>query len=106
MLHKIAQLVDDCSVLVVNTPVLQKHINMLQCLQFRQAARGSLSPDTIKNCWHKARFSVAAPNEGTSDSRTVEVAAAPSPDEGELIKELNCSSLKSWMLPSPLQWCH
>ena len=88
MLHKVTQLVDDPSVPIVDTPVLKKHINMLHCLQFSRAAWDSLSPDTIKNCWPKAGFSVAAPNEGTSDAGTVEVAAAPSPDEGELMNEL------------------
>ena len=86
--HFFRQLVDDPSVPVVDIPVLKKHINMLHCLQFSRAAWDSLSPDTIKNCWHKAGFSVATPNEGTSDAGTVEVAAAPSLDEGELMKDL------------------
>ena len=73
---------------VVDTPVLKKHINMLHYLEFSRAAWDSLSPDTIKNCWHRAGFSVAAPNEGTSDAGTVEVAAAPSLNEGELMKDL------------------
>ena len=88
MLHKVTQLVDDPSVPIVDTPVLKKHIKMLHCLQFSRAAWDSLSPDTIKNCWRKAGFSVAAPNEGTSDAGTVEVAAAPSSNEGELTNEL------------------
>ena len=56
MLHKVAQLVDDPSVPVVDTSVLKKHINMLHCLQFSRAAWDSLTRHNKKTAGVRQDF--------------------------------------------------
>ena len=56
MLRKVAQFVDDDSVVRLDTSTLKKHVNILHSLQFAKAAWESVSEATVKNCWRKAGF--------------------------------------------------